>query len=153
MGFFKNIGNFIKKNTKFISLQNAIKVAGSFDPTGLVSGINGAVQADKQAREDASAQAQADAQQAQANLAQTSRTIAGNVVSSLGSGLVAGASDGVNHTAGVAGASVINQSIKVWFHNNWKWLTGTVVGLIAVIWAFRHFSHKGHPIKRLAYRR
>ena len=52
MGFFKKIGKFVKKNTKFISLQNAIKLGSSLDPTGIVTGINDKVRADKQMKRE-----------------------------------------------------------------------------------------------------
>lgn len=47
MGFFKNIGKSIKKVTKKISFKNVVKLAGSFDPTGIVSGIQASHEAKK----------------------------------------------------------------------------------------------------------
>lgn len=48
MGFIKNIGKAIKKATKKISFKNLVKVAGSFDPTGIVSGIQASHEAKKE---------------------------------------------------------------------------------------------------------
>jgi hypothetical protein len=66
MGFFKKIGASIKKVTKQISLKNVLKVASSFDPTGLSGGVLASIQAKKDEKaallEQEKAQAEYDSQ-------------------------------------------------------------------------------------------
>lgn len=73
MGFFKKIGRGIKKVTKKISFNNAIKLASSFDPTGISRGVIDSVEAkkaEKQAIEEQNkAQAEYDRQVAENNKA------------------------------------------------------------------------------------
>jgi hypothetical protein len=66
MGFFKNIGKTIKKASKQISLKNVVKIASSFDPTGIAGGVIGSIQAKKDEKkallEQQKAQAEYDKQ-------------------------------------------------------------------------------------------
>lgn len=48
MGFFKNIGKTIKKASKQISFKNVVKIASSFDPTGIAGGVIGSIEAKKE---------------------------------------------------------------------------------------------------------
>ncbi|GIZ08486.1 hypothetical protein [Flavobacterium sp. UMI-01] len=71
MGFFKKIGAGIKKVSKKISFNNAIKLASSFDPTGISRGLIDSVEAKKAEKkaieEQNRAQAEYDKQIAENN--------------------------------------------------------------------------------------
>jgi hypothetical protein len=62
MGFFKKIGQSIKKVTKQISLKNVVKIASSLDPTGISGGIVASVQAKKDEKKALEEQARAQAE-------------------------------------------------------------------------------------------
>lgn len=62
MGFFKNIGKSIKKVTKQISLKNVVKIASSFDPTGISGGVVASIEAKKEEKKALEEQAKAQAE-------------------------------------------------------------------------------------------
>lgn len=77
MGFFKKIGKAIKKVTKQVSLKNVVKIASSFDPTGISRGVIDSIQAKKDEKkalqEQQAAQLEYDKQVAAANEAEAQR--------------------------------------------------------------------------------
>lgn len=77
MGFFKNIGKTIKKATKQISLKNVVKIASSFDPSGIAGGVVASIQAKKDEKkalaEQQKAQLEYDKQVAANNAAEAEK--------------------------------------------------------------------------------
>ena len=144
MGFFKKIGNAIKKN---VSFKNLVKVATPI--MGAIPIVGGAVQSISQNLQDSHEAKKANkAAQAEYNkqvaLATASQTV--GAVANAGSNLFAksvlegvndGLSSGVVQGAGVVGATVVNSTLKVWFQKNWKYVIGGAVGLIGLIWFLR----------------
>jgi len=154
MGFFKKIGQSIKKN---VSFKNLVKVATT--AVGFVPGVGGiaqqvigkvtdAVEAKKMAK-----QAEAEGKQAEADYwnaqtkaleqstANTAGAVAGAGANIFGKAVVGGINDGLSagavQGAGQLGATVVSSTIKVWFQRNWKIVLGAVAGLIALIWFLR----------------
>lgn len=154
MGFFKKIGQSIKKN---VSFKNLVKVATT--AVGFVPGVGGiaqqvigkvtdAVEAKKMAK-----QAEAEGKQAEADYwnaqtkaleqssANTVGAVAGAGANIFGKAVVSGINDGLStgaiQGAGQVGATVVSSTIKVWFQRNWKIVLGAVAGLIALIWFLR----------------
>jgi hypothetical protein len=62
MSFFNNIGKTIKKASKQISFKNAIKLASSFDPTGIAGSVVGSIQAKKDEKKALQEQQRAEAE-------------------------------------------------------------------------------------------
>ncbi|GEL11815.1 hypothetical protein SAMN05192550_2809 [Flavobacterium glycines] len=62
MGFFKNIGNTIKKATKQISFKNIVKLGASLDPTGIAGGVVASIQAKKEEKKALAEQKKAEAE-------------------------------------------------------------------------------------------
>lgn len=139
MGFFKNIGSMIKRNVNFHTL---VKVAGqgvSMLPG--VGGLAGGVIQNLQAAHDAKLeQNEADSQQAIADAAANTNTIASQYASQVVKGLPAAAQKGIAN----AGADVADATITVWFKRNWKKVVGGAVAFFALIWAVVHFSKGRH---------
>jgi len=154
MGFFKKIGEGIKKATKQISFKNLVKVVKtgvSFVPGvgEIAGGVIGNLQ---QAHEDkkAAAAAQNDydrqvaeynasqaAQAAAAGAGQITGTVAGQFTNSLIKNTYAGASQGFQNGVNEVGSQVASGVLKQWFADNWKKLA---VGLGAVVTAFAIFK-------------
>jgi hypothetical protein len=130
MGFFKKIGNAVKKGVKQVSFKNLVKVGGMLDPTGLVSGMQNAHYEQKAAKQ---AEAQGQAEQAAILQAQASQTanMAGN---SFGNYVANRSivSDAVQGAIGGAGANVVDLTAKSWFAKHWQKIV-IGVGAIATI--------------------
>ncbi|MET3025928.1 hypothetical protein ABXT06_04570 [Flavobacterium sp. UW10123] len=154
MGFFKKIGQSIKKN---VSFKNLVKVATT--AVGFVPGFGGiaqqaiekvtdSVEARKQQKraEAEGKQAEADAWSAKAKQLEQQLADGTGAIVNAGSNMFAksvvkgvndGLSDGVVQASGQIGATVVSSTIKVWFERNWKIVIGAVAGLIALIWFLR----------------
>lgn len=154
MGFFKKIGQSIKKN---VSFKNLVKVATT--AVGFVPGVGGiaqtaigkitdAVEAKKLAKEAEAQgkQAEADYWNAQTkaleqSTAKTVGAVAGAGANIFGEAVVNGVNDGLSagvvKASGQVGATVVSSTIKVWFERNWKIVVGAIAGLIALIWFLR----------------
>lgn len=117
MGFFKKIGKTIKKATKQISLKNAIKIGGMFDPTGLVSGIQDAHYAKKAGDAERANEMAMQAGQNAVQYATNNNTIFGSAVKGV---------------TGQIGATAVDNTASVWLKNNWWKLLIPVVALIAI---------------------
>jgi hypothetical protein len=168
MGFFKKIGQSIKKN---VSFKNLVKVATT--AVGFVPGVGGiaqtvigkvtdAVEAKKLAKqaEAQGKQAEADYWNAQTQaLTQTTANTVGAVAGAganifgkaVATGINDGLSAGVVAGSGQIGATVVSSTIKVWFERNWKIVIGAVAGLIALIWFIRR--DRNNSGKRVARKR
>jgi hypothetical protein len=128
MGFFKKIGNFVKKGVKQISFKNLVKVGGMIDPTGLVSGMQNAHYEQKAAREAELAGRQEQAQMLQQQASQTATNAGQNFGSYMANRSIA--SDAIQGAIGGAGSQVVDLTAKSWFSKHWQKL---VIGLGAVV--------------------
>lgn len=140
MGFFKKIGGFVKKATKQISFKNLVKVAGSFDPTGLVGAMQNAHYEKKAIAEQSKAQAEYDAQvaqqaQAQAQAVAKSNPNIGEILTGAAGGALTGAGNVLagSTSAGQAGATLVDNTMSTWFKQNWLKVFGAVVGITLLI--------------------
>lgn len=154
MGFFKKIGQSIKKN---VSFKNLVKVATT--AVGFVPGVGGLVQQGLTTVTDAveakklAKKAEAEGKKAEADYwnaqtqaltqstAKTVGAVAGAGANIFGEAVVNGVNDGLSagvvKASGQVGATVVSSTIKVWFERNWKIVIGAVAGLIALIWFLR----------------
>ena len=144
MGFFKKIGQAIKKN---VSFKNLVKVATPI--MGAIPFVGGAVQNISQNLQDAheakkannAAQAEYNNQQALAVASQTAGAVANAGSQIFAKAVTTGINDGLStgfvQGSGQVGATVVSSTIKVWFQRNWKIVLGAVAGLIALIWFLR----------------
>jgi hypothetical protein len=158
MGFFKKIGNAIKKN---VSFKNLVKVATPI--MGAIPFVGGAVQNISQNLQDAheakkannAAQAEYNNQVALATAGQAVGAVAGAGANIFGQAVMNGVNDGLStglvQGSGQVGATVLTSTIKVWFQRNWKILLGAVAGLIALIWLIRR--DRNNTGKRVAKRK
>lgn len=168
MGFFKKIGQSIKKN---VSFKNLVKVATT--AVGFVPGVGGiaqqligkvtdSVEAKKLAKEAEAQgkQAEADYWNAQTKALEQSSANTVGAVSGAGSSLLVssaldgafnGVSQGAKQSVANAGATVVSLTLKVWFEKNWKIVVGAVCALIALIWFIR--SDRNNSGKRVAKKR
>ena len=128
MGFFKKIGNFVKKGVKQISFKNLVKVGGMIDPTGLVGGMQNAHYEQKAAREAELAGRQEQAQMLQQQASQTATNAGQNFGAYMANKSIA--SDAIQGAIGGAGANVVDLTAKSWFSKHWQKL---VIGLGAVV--------------------
>lgn len=158
MGFFKNLGNAVKKGLKQVSLKNIVKIG-----TPLLGGIPiiGGVaqqvvgnaseahemkkQADKLAQEGKQAEALAIQEQAQF-LAQQSGALVGQQVGAQLNAFTKGATNelkaqvsaGTNQVIGQAGATVVDLTIKEWFQKHWLKLVVGVGALGGILYYFKN---------------
>lgn len=144
MGFFKKIGQAIKKN---VSFKNLVKVATPI--MGAIPFVGGTVQNISQNLQDAheakkannAAQAEYNNQQAIALASQTAGAVANAGSQIFAKAVTTGINDGLStgfvQGSGQVGATVVSSTIKVWFQRNWKIVLGAVAGLIALIWFLR----------------
>jgi hypothetical protein len=65
-------------------------------------------------------------------------TILGNLLNQV----VAGVGNGVQDSAGSAGASIVDSTLKVWFKKNWYYVAGGVILLFGGIWYFAKHGKK-----------
>ncbi len=146
MGFFKKIGQAIKKN---VSFKNLVKVATPI--MGAIPIVGGAVQNLSQGLQDAheakkqakNAQQEYDAevqrQQALATAGNVVGAVAGAGANLFGKSVVEGAYNGLDQglKTGVAnvGVSVVDMTISGWFKKHWKWIAGVgAVVLAFILW-------------------
>lgn len=156
MGFFKNIGKAIKKGVKQISLKNVVKVASSFDPTGIVGGIQQAHEIKKQERaeqdaarkEELAYQAQVLAEQAAQKVGTVTGTLAGQFGKTVLQETYNGLDKGFKAGAGVVAANVADEGIKAWFKKHWQKLAIGVGALVAVVLAWRYFRKPKRVVQR-----
>lgn len=141
MGFFKNIGKSIKKASKQISFKNFVKIAGKFDPTGIVGGIQDAHYAKKEARE---AQKQNDLinqqnlealalqkqQEVGNKFGNYANTIAGNLVEATVNGAYYGIDKGYKQGVANAGSDLATMTANTWFEKN---QTKVLLGLVSIV--------------------
>lgn len=140
MGFFKKIGQGIKRATKQISFHNAVKLASVAVP-----GIGGSIIAQLQEAHDAKkAQNEAEAQQALDNAAANTNTL----VQDFGTKVVSGLPSTTKNVLANAGSDVADATIKVWFKKHWKAVTGIAVGVLAVIFTVVKLGHRKHSTKK-----
>lgn len=168
MGFFKKIGQSIKKNVSFKNLVKVATTAVGFVPgvgeiaQQVIGKVTDAVEAKKLAKqaEAQGKQAEADYWNAQTqalnqSTANTVGAVAGAGANIFGKAVVTGINDGLSagvvNGSGQIGATVVSSTIKVWFQRNWKIVVGAVVGLIALIWFIRR--DRNNTGKRVAKRR
>lgn len=156
MGFFKNIGKAIKKGVKQISLKNVVKVASSFDPTGIVGGIQQAHEIKKQEKAEQDAIRKEElayqAQQAIENAAVKVGSVTGSLAGQFGKTVLSetynGLNSGFKSGAGVVAANVADEGIKAWFKKHWKKLAIGVGALVAVVLAWRYFRKPKRGVRR-----
>lgn len=173
MGFFKKIGNAVKKGLKQISLKNAVKIGtpllGAIPIVGglvqnTVSGISQAHEMKKEA-EKAQAEgkiAEAQALQAQADYiaslsGQKVGQSAGTVFNAFSKGtteeLINTVSQGNKQLAGNVGSAIVDETIKSWFTKHWKKFVIALGVLLSVFLIWKN-SKKGQrkPIRKTSYR-
>ena len=132
MGFFKNIGRFVKRNVKSVgktikknvSFKNLVKLGSMVDPTGLVGGLQQAHYAKKEAQQIADEQAR---EQALYDAEMQAQNAGANAVDYLkNKGLFGSA---VTGAVGSAGSTVIDSSVNTWLKKNWLKLVAGIVGV------------------------
>jgi hypothetical protein len=169
MGFFKKLGNSIKKGVKQISLKNVVKIGTpllSMVPIvgglaqNVVGGISEAHELKKQARqaEEEGRIAEAQALQAQAdylaklqgaNVGQQAGSIIKTFTKGATDEMLASASQTSKEFAGNVGASVADESIKAWFKKHWKKMLIALAAIIAGVYIYRKSkADKKTPYKR-----
>jgi hypothetical protein len=136
MGFFKKIGASLKKATKQISFKNLVKVAGGFDPTGIVSGMQQAHQAKKDSKAEEAAYQQSLVQE---KLGAVAGGLAGSYAEALVTGASAGVDVGVKKAVANTGADMADLTIKAWFTKNWKKIAIPVGAIIALVIIWKKF--------------
>jgi hypothetical protein len=154
MGFFKGIGNMIKRNVNFHTL---VKVAGQgLSMVPGVGGIAGGVIQNLQEAHDA--KKQMDEEQSQAAIEQAAQsagnaggTIAGQFISKTMAKAYDSAGVEVKQGIGKVGSEVANSAIKEWFKKHWKAVAGGVVGLAVIIFTAVKLGHRVH--KKPTFRR
>lgn len=143
MGFFKKIGNFVKKAAKQVSFKNVVKIASGFDPSGIIGGMQAQHEQKKLDAQAAAEQAAYDAQVAASGggggsiVNQMARNpnfgqILGGAMAGAGTVLASGQAGQV---AGAAGATLVDNTMSEWFKRNWLKVVGgavLVIGLIVV---------------------
>jgi hypothetical protein len=60
----------------------------------------------------------------------------GTILGNLLNNVVQGLGNGVQESAGQAGATIVNSTLKEWFKKNWYYVTGGVLIFFAGIWYF-----------------
>ena len=168
MGLFKNLGNAVKKGVKQISLKNLVKVGtpllGAIPifggmTQGVVQNFSDANEAKKQAKiakeQGRIADAYALEQQAQ-YLATMAGQTAGSAVGSIGSKslkafsktvtneLVASAPETFKEVTGIAGASLVDSTIKEWFKKHWLKLA-IVFGILSAYFVWKKTTSNIRP--------
>jgi hypothetical protein len=154
MGFFKKIGQSIKKNVSFKNLVKGVTTAVGFVPgiggvaQQVLTKVTDAVEANKlqkqaeaQGKKEEAAYWAAQTQLLNQSTAKTAGAIAGSGAEMFGNAVLTGINDGLGkgvvQGSGQIGATVVSSTIKVWFQRNWKIVLGAVAGLIALIWFLR----------------
>lgn len=135
MGFFKKIGNAIKKGVKQVSFKNLVKVGGMLDPTGLVSGMQNAHYEQKAAKK---AEAEGKAYEAELLRQQASQT-ANNAGSQFGQYVANKSivSDAVQAAIGGAGSQVVDLTAKSWFQKHWQKLVIALGAVVTIVLLMR----------------
>lgn len=169
MGFFKNIGNAVKKGLKQVSLKNVVKLGTPL--LGSIPIVGGAVhqvvsnaseahelkkQADKLAKDGKIAEAQAMQQQAEYLATQTGALVGqqvGGQLNAFAKGAVneakAQVSQTAKETAGNVGAEIVDLTIKQWFEKHWL---KVVLGVGALGGIFLYFRNQKSS-KRITLKR
>ncbi|PWB22556.1 hypothetical protein [Flavobacterium sp. HTF] len=144
MGFFKKIGQAIKKN---VSFKNLVKIATPI--MGAIPFVGGAVQNISQNLQDAheakkannAAQAEYNNQLALAQAGQVTGAVANAGANMFAKGVMEGVNNGLSagvvEGGGQIGATMVSSTIKVWFNKNWKIVVGALAGIIALVWYLR----------------
>lgn len=145
MGFFKKIGAGIKKASKQISFKNLVKIGASFDPSGIVGGIQQAHQAKKDGKaEEAILLQQAEAEKVYNMANSTARTLANGALNGAYDGVKAGTKQGIAET----GAELTDLTIKAWFTKHWKHLLMALAGIVVVVVVWKKFLTKPNRSRR-----
>lgn len=146
MGFFKKIGQGLKKATKQISFKNAVKLAGSVASS--IPGIGGiagsAILSAQDAHYAKKAQAEADSEyaaqvaneqyaNAQANLNDNVSSIGQSIGSQVAQNAYNGLNDGFRVGANNVGANIIQGSLMEWLKKRWYVVAGVLFSLFLVI--------------------
>jgi hypothetical protein len=168
MGFFKSIGNAVKKGLKQVSLKNVVKlgtpllsaipVVGGL-AQGVVTNLSAAHEAKKQeeaaikAGNKAQAEYYAQVAQQQATLAgATVGQTAGSTLKTFSKGvtdeLILQTSDSAKVVAGTVASSIADEGIKVWFTKHWHHL---LIGLGVVFGGLFFYKKMGSTPKRGKY--
>lgn len=167
MGFFKNLGNAVKKGLKQVSLKNIVKIGtpllGGIPIIGgtaqaIVSNASEAhemkKQAEKLAQEGKAQEAQAILEQAN-YLANQSGALVGQQVGSQLNAFTKGAVDEAKaqlsqtskQVVGGAGATVVDLTIKEWFKMHWLKLLLGLGAIGGIIWYYRKDKTK-KPVRK-----
>jgi peptidyl-tRNA hydrolase len=136
MGFFKKIGGSLKKATKQISFKNLVKVAGSIDPSGIVSGMQQAHELKKQERAEESAY---QAEVVKTKLGAVAGTLAGSYVDAALNGAYNAVDPAYKKVVAEKGADIADLTIKAWFEKHWKKIAIAVGGIIALVIIWKKF--------------
>ncbi|POS01586.1 hypothetical protein Q361_10946 [Flavobacterium croceum DSM 17960] len=150
MGFFKKIGQGIKKFAKKnINFKSLVKVGSMVDPSGIVSGLSAQHEQKKMEREQ-EAQAVAEAQAYEAQMKSKNPNI-GEILTGAAGGALSGAGQVLagSTKAGEAGATLVESTTNAWFKRNWLKLVGAVLGATTVVVLFVRVLRP----KRQGYRR
>jgi hypothetical protein len=171
MGFFKKIGNAIKKGVKQISLKNVVKLGTpllSMIPVvgglaqNVVSGISESHELKKQAQqaeaEGKIAEAQALKQQADFLAAQSGAQV-GQVAGTTFKVFTKGAADealaninqSTKEVVAAAGVTVVDATINGWFKKHWSKLAIGIASLLAVFFIWKNMGNKNN--RSTKYRR
>lgn len=170
MGIFKKIGAAIKKN---VSFKNLVKIAtpimGAIPFAGgaiqnISQGLQDAHEAKKQAKAQNNAQAEYDAEQLRLATLSYAGEQVGSVVNAgsqmfakgITEGVYAGTSTGIKTGLGTVGADVADSTIKAWFIKHWKHLLIAAGVVLVGLWVRQRLRVNGgrnHYKRQLAKRR
>lgn len=165
MGFFKKIGQAVKKGVKQISLKNVVKLGTpllSMVPVvgglaqNIVGGISESHELRKQAKAETNAIRKAELEQQAYNLEQqaliktgsVTGAIAGGTANAFINGTVNGLGAGALNGAGTLGAKLADSTIKAWFQAHWKKIAMGVGALIVAFVAWKKFGGAKKPTRR-----
>ncbi|WP_300976890.1 hypothetical protein [Flavobacterium sp.] len=168
MGFFKKIGNAVKKGLKQISLKNIVKIGTPLlGAIPLVGGVvQGAVQNISQAHEmkleakrleeEGKAQEALAMQQQAEFLAQQAGAQVGQQAGGQFKAFTKGAanefkaqvSDGTNQVIGQAGATVVDLTISQWLKLHWLKIVLALGAIGGLIYYFKNKDQKKRPVRR-----
>lgn len=157
MGFFKKIGNFVKKATKQISFKNLVKIGtpllGAIPLVGgqaqsIVSGLSEQHEAKKmEAQQQAEYDAAVQQQQASAANQQFAKQNPnfGEIMIGAAGGALQGAGNVLapSQTVGQIGAKAVDSTLTEWLKKYWWKLALGVVGVALLIWGIMKMLRGG----------
>jgi hypothetical protein len=156
MGFFKKIGQSIKKN---VSLKNVLKIAAplmsAVPVVGSLAGdmIQNGLDARQAQKDNENLQSEYNKQLLTQTASKVVQPLAQAVTQNFGNAVLEGAysgvSNGVKSSFAKTGVTLADSVVKQWFLTHWKWLAGAgalILGLI--FWRMSGNKQGARRVKR-----